>query len=279
MRLGSKKIVFACAISLVLSFNIGTGNSAEFNGSLKEVTITDKAGENKPPIASFTYTVNGDSVLFDATSSNDLDGSIVVYKWDFGDGTFGEGASVSHQYQDLTNRSVTLTLVDNSQGISILQQPLQFQEPVNIKVNFQPSNVPVPEGFIADSGGHFDVAKGFGWVKGPSSYGTRDRNNEKSPTQAYDTMIHVNPSSQWEAEVPNGTYEVTVCSGDPSFPGGMQNVQVEGNEAIKNTALSNGVQWIEKTVSVTVSDGKLTITFAGNSDIVRLCWISISSMN
>ena len=146
-------------------------------------------------------------------------------------------------------------------------------------INFQPSNAPVPDGYLVDSGGGFDSAKGYGWTVGPNSYGARDRNNPASPDQTYDTMIHVASDSVWEAVMPsNGTYRVTICMGDPSYPTGTPAVQVEGITIIRGQALSASNQWIEKSADIQVNDGRLSVTFAGSIDIARICWIKIDAL-
>jgi len=61
-----------------------------------------------PPVASFTYTCSGYTVDFDASASS---GTKLSYDWDFGDGSFGSGEFVSHDYQDGTY-TVTLTVTD-----------------------------------------------------------------------------------------------------------------------------------------------------------------------
>jgi PKD repeat protein len=96
--------------------------AAGFSGSLKGVAITDSQEANKPPVAAFTYSIDGEVVTFNAGSSYDPDGSITKYTWDFGDGSIGEGASVSHQYSSLTSTPVTLTVVDDKNGVMIVQQ-------------------------------------------------------------------------------------------------------------------------------------------------------------
>lgn len=53
------------------------------------------------------------SVSFDAGASNDPDGSIVGYYWDFGDGSYGSGATVSHAYGQGTYTPV-LTVTDDA---------------------------------------------------------------------------------------------------------------------------------------------------------------------
>lgn len=63
-----------------------------------EVYITDK----KPalPIGHLNHTINNALFpsYFNASSSQDPDGTIVDYRWDFGDGTSGSGVLVDHTY-------------------------------------------------------------------------------------------------------------------------------------------------------------------------------------
>jgi PKD repeat protein len=54
-------------------------------------------------------------VQFDASESNDPDGEIVSYLWDFGDGASAEGMTVEHVFpQQQTQYQVTLTVIDDS---------------------------------------------------------------------------------------------------------------------------------------------------------------------
>ena len=92
------------------------------------LTVTDDDGAtgsasvrmtvmNSPPVASFTAsagTVNTDEAIsFDASASYDVDGTIVSYSWDFGDGTTGTGVSTQHAYSQDGTYTVTLTVTDN----------------------------------------------------------------------------------------------------------------------------------------------------------------------
>ncbi len=74
-----------------------------------------------PPTATFTITppdpVVGESTFFDARASNDTDGKIVKYSWDFGDDTKGTGATINHTYTLAGEYTVTLRVVDDH-GIS-----------------------------------------------------------------------------------------------------------------------------------------------------------------
>ena len=78
---------------------------------------SDCTGGMLNPTAQFTPSTNaGDAPLpvdFDATASNDLDGTIVSYAWDFGDGNTGSGATTSHTYATPGEYVVTLTVTDN----------------------------------------------------------------------------------------------------------------------------------------------------------------------
>ena len=72
---------------------------------------------NNPPVATFSFTPasprKGQSVEFNASSSYDVDGSIVSYAWNFGDGSTASGVTVTHSYSSAGTYTVKLTVTDN----------------------------------------------------------------------------------------------------------------------------------------------------------------------
>ncbi len=87
---------------------------------------------NAPPVANFSATNDaptvGDTVDFDASGSYDPNGEIVSYKWDFGDGTTGEGVKVSHSYDKEGYYVITLTVTDDAGAISKVRHAVSVQE-------------------------------------------------------------------------------------------------------------------------------------------------------
>ncbi|HVE98990.1 MAG TPA: PKD domain-containing protein [Mycobacteriales bacterium] len=74
-------------------------------------------GSNALPTASFTHRCDGLTCTFDATGSSDPDGSVVSYRWAFGDYSFGSGATVTNTYpRHREDYQVRLTVVDNRGG-------------------------------------------------------------------------------------------------------------------------------------------------------------------
>jgi len=73
---------------------------------------------NSPPVAQASVNNEnpfpGDRVIFDATASYDLQGSIESYDWDFGDGSSGSGATAEHTYIEGGYYVVTLTVTDEA---------------------------------------------------------------------------------------------------------------------------------------------------------------------
>ena len=79
---------------------------------------------NVPPIASFTANCADLACSFDAVASNDPDGTIASYDWDFGDGssTSELSSATSHDYSASGSYSVTLTVTDDSGETGSLAQ-------------------------------------------------------------------------------------------------------------------------------------------------------------
>jgi len=68
------------------------------------------------PVAIFTFTPEepmiGETVTFNASDSYCIVGNIIKYKWDFGDGSSGEGIIVNHTYKYAGKYTVKLTVTD-----------------------------------------------------------------------------------------------------------------------------------------------------------------------
>ena len=67
-------------------------------------------GENQPPVASFEASVNGLSVSF--TNSSTDDKGVVSYSWSFGDGASSTSQNPFHTYSSAGTYTVTLTVSD-----------------------------------------------------------------------------------------------------------------------------------------------------------------------
>lgn len=70
-----------------------------------------------PPLPGFSYSpanpVARHAVTFNASGSRDPDGAIVSYRWSFGDGSRGLGASPRHAYGHGGRFTAALTVTDN----------------------------------------------------------------------------------------------------------------------------------------------------------------------
>ena len=75
---------------------------------------TTPASVNKPPVAHFAYEANNLTVEFNASASNDPDGHITNYSWNFGDDTKnGTGNVTTHAFPANGTYEVVLTVTDN----------------------------------------------------------------------------------------------------------------------------------------------------------------------
>lgn len=86
------------------------------------VTVKDTSlPENKVPLAAAgpdATVIVGEPVKLSAASSLDIDGTLIAYLWDFGDGTGGSGVEVTKTYAAPGIYPVSLTVADNLHAIS-----------------------------------------------------------------------------------------------------------------------------------------------------------------
>jgi hypothetical protein len=148
-----------------------------------------------------------------------------------------------------------------------------------VKINFQPVTVPVPDGYLADYGAIYGPRGNgltYGWSLN-NRRNTRDRNSLTSPSQQYDTFIHMqlNGSYSWEIAVPNGDYAVHVGAGDPVYFDSKYAIAVEGALVVDGTP-ADSQHWVEGMKTVTVSDGRLTINTATGAVNNKICFIEIT---
>jgi YVTN family beta-propeller protein len=220
-------------------------------------------GQANPPLtATYTGFVNGDTVA-------QLDSPVVL-------ATTATTSSPAGTYpitaSGAADANYTITHVN---GTLTVTPPF----PV-VKINFQPTGAAVPAGYLRDDGavfGNRGNGHSYGWNVSNTSF-TRDRNSTRSPDQRYDTLNHMQKSGggrSWEIAVPNGTYEVVVVSGDADHIDSVFRLTVEGVLTVSGTPTS-ATRWFAGTNTVTVSDGRLTVSNGTGSSNNKICFIDIT---
>ena len=139
----------------------------------------------------------------------------------------------------------------------------------------------MPAGYLADGGAVY-AARGngqtYGW-NADNTAQTRDRNEASSPDQAYDTLTHLqkpeNPNAFWEIALPNGTYDLRIVSGDASNFDSIFRIAAEGVVVVNGTPTSAS-RWVQGLATVTVSDGRLTLTNAAGASNNKICFVEIT---
>lgn len=180
--------------------------------------------------------------------------------------------SASPAYDVAAPSSATVTLADDDAPVVAFAA----------RVNFQTASAPVPAGYVADAGAVFgDRGNGlaYGWNVSNASL-ARDRNSAISPDQRYDTLTHTQAggATVWEIVVPNGAYSVRVVAGDPSAYNSTYAIAAEGVTVVSGKPTST-LKWLEGTASVTVADGRLTLTNAAGAVNNKIGFIDIIADN
>jgi PKD repeat protein len=101
-----------------------------------QVQVSAPEPGNQPPVAAFTASCDQLTCRFESDGSDDPDGRIADYSWNFGDGQGSDRRDPSHTYSSSGTYTVTLTVTDNdgasnsvSHQVSVTAPPPPNQPP------------------------------------------------------------------------------------------------------------------------------------------------------
>jgi len=144
------QLTSANAITRLSNLNF-TGSSVNFTAPAQSITllVLPAGTTNTPPVAAASGTPTSGIVPlvvnFSSNGSNDPDGSIAGYSWNFGDGTaISTSASPSHTYSTTGTFTAILTVTDNRGATNTAQ--------VAITVNPDPNVLNAPSNLSGSAG-------------------------------------------------------------------------------------------------------------------------------
>jgi PKD repeat protein len=116
---------YSAANTYTVSLTV-TDNDGAANGVTKSVQVSAQA--NAPPSADFTSSCTELACSF-TDLSNDGDGTVVGFHWDFGDGTEAATQNSTHAYASAGTYVVVLTVTDDSGAASSLSHQVSVTGP------------------------------------------------------------------------------------------------------------------------------------------------------
>lgn len=142
-------------------------------GTATATTLFTVSG-NHVPTASFTVTPakggKNTVFVFDATNSDDEDGSITGYKWDFGDNKKATGRTTTHKYASGGDFDITLTVTDDDLGQDSTMKSVDVANGLTPVARFtvSPEAGALDTVFTFDAGGSSDDGSisSYDWIFG-----------------------------------------------------------------------------------------------------------------
>lgn len=162
-----------------------TDNDNATNTTTKQIIV------NSIPSASFIYTPTnpktGETVVFNASASVDIDGNIIKYEWDWNsDGIYDDASNtpiITHSWADDGIYNVTLRVTDNRGVANITKKSITItNRPPSASFSFTPSN-PKPNQLITFHSTSYDPDGQilyYSW-----SFGDGTTSTSANPTHVY----------------------------------------------------------------------------------------------
>jgi len=256
----------------------------ELAGDVEPEPDYDAPTPDPMTFATAPYSTGSSSISMTATTATDVSGVEYFFTCTAGggndsgwqiDATYEDtGLSASTQYT-YTVKARDMSAEQNETAASAAASATTDAAPLfdPIYINFQLDTAPVPSGYLVD-GGYIYADRGNGQTYGWSSDMTgeaRDRND--TADQRYDTLVHM--KATWELEIPNGNYTIDLVMGDSANADMINDVDLEGVLLDDPDGLDNFDEFFD--VSVTVTDGKLTICEQASANNAKICFIEIES--
>jgi hypothetical protein len=254
---------------------VKTPNITEAKASNKKVKLTWLASDAQSGVAG--YNIYCDVVpLVDPEVLTPINGTKPVKNNSFTHKNLANGTTYYYRIVAVDENGSMLSagLVENA-------TPTAITDTVNIKVNFQDEVSVPPTGYIRDFGEAYGSRTGnyqgsgltYGWVKPgtttPVSLVGFGRNRAGTGVdQRLATLMHMqkSPAGSWELVLPNGSYHVTVTSGDPSYTDSTHMINIEGTTAINLFKPNSTNKFSAATSTVNLTDGRLTISANGGTN-------------
>jgi len=192
-----------------------------------------------PPVPDFTYTparpTVGELVSFDASGSEDPDGEVVFYEWDFdGDGKVdATGKFATHVFEEPGAQPVTLTVTDDEGNKASITRTVYVElytnQPPTAKFSYTPDQ-PTTADYVQFTDESTDDGQIVAWLW---DFGDGTTSQEQHPRHRYtkpgtytvtltvtdDQGIH--GSTQQEITVSEGSFPpptITSLTADPASP-------------------------------------------------------------
>jgi hypothetical protein len=144
-----------------------------------------------------------------------------------------------------------------------------------VKINFQQSYALAPVGYLIDDGLLYgDKGNGYfyGWT--PTRSYINSRKGQTDQRLADFAIMQYMGARMWEIALPAGSYNIHIVAGDPTVSSDVYNILAEGQTVLDGRPAA-GSYFVEGTVTVSVSDGRLTLSNGIHATNNKICYVDI----